>query len=195
MKKTLPLFSCSTWAQGRSLTWGQPADAGSQSKSRWWRSSCWLRQVLPGTFSKLNLNFWKMKSMYLRILHGPVTVFNSSACPWGRQVPLMPCPNATLRPGSSEDRCPPWEQGGIKLPEFEIEIQKTSVQLPANPESSNVHRHISRFPWVSWMPQSSYITDQQLRQKQRVQQGVGVMTQSFLQTGTSFTRLDPVKKT
>lgn len=41
--------------------------------------------------------------------------------------------------------CPPWEQARIKLPEFQTEILRTSVQLPASPESSNVHRHISHF--------------------------------------------------
>lgn len=55
-------------------------------------------------------------------------------------------------------RCPLWEQGGIKVPDFKIEIQKTSVQLPAA-VNHLLSRHISHFLWVSWVPQSGCITD------------------------------------
>lgn len=58
-------------------------------------------------------------------------------------------------------RCPLWEQGGIKVPDFKTEIQKTSVQLPAT-VNHLLSRHISHFLWVSWVPQSGCITDQQL---------------------------------
>lgn len=106
--------------------------------------------------------------MYLRCSHSPgteVSQFQDSLAPQNAcEAGSAPAavhwhsPEPKLTGGW---RCPLWEQGGIKVPDFKIEIQKTSVQLPAT-VNHLLSRHISHFLWVSWVPQSSCITDQQL---------------------------------
>lgn len=105
-----------------------------------------------------------MKSIYLRSWNwsAPISrLFSSWECLWGRQCHwscALPQPWAQAL---ERMEVPLWEQGGIKVPDFKIEIQKTSVQLPAS-VNHLLSRHISHFLWVSWVPQSSCITDQQL---------------------------------